>query len=260
VAAVGGLWQWHAIGVTAPIGVIAGVAVGVLLLVAALAVALVVSRRRMQAQQKKLIEEYSAQLQTLTMQRGAAGALFASGMTSDAAMLKANLQVPKTSFAGTDATLLNTIMEVALPGFLRLDHGQDLHVDARMTAGGAGTVFRGTLRNTEAIARNGTDVCAIKEVRACVYTRFCLRTMMPRVVCCLVCVCVGMFVCVHVPVHVCLAGPCWSHLGPVLLFICATMWGRWRIGRRSRRTTIWTAFIARWQLCGRWRSTPTSSG
>ena len=78
--------------------------------------------------------------------------------------LRANLQVPKTQFSGADATLLNTVMEVALPGFLLIDYNDDLRADARLTAGGAGTIFRGSLLQPEAIKRNGVEVVAIKEV------------------------------------------------------------------------------------------------
>jgi len=79
--------------------------------------------------------------------------------------LKANRVVPRTSFTGVDATLLNTVMEVALPGFLVMDYSADLWPEARLTAGGAGTIFRGVLLNPEAIHRNnGTEICAIKEV------------------------------------------------------------------------------------------------
>ena len=78
--------------------------------------------------------------------------------------LRANLQIPKTQFAGADATLLNTVMEVALPGFLLMDYHDDVRVEARMTAGGAGTIFRATLMQPEAVKRSGAELCAVKEV------------------------------------------------------------------------------------------------
>ena len=89
---------------------------------------------------------------------------FLSGGTADADALRANLVVPKTHFAGADATLLNTVMEVALPGFLLMDYTSDLRAEARLTAGGAGTIFRATLLQPEAIQRNGSEICAVKEV------------------------------------------------------------------------------------------------
>ena len=78
--------------------------------------------------------------------------------------LRANLQVPKTQFTGADATLLNTVMEVALPGFLLMDFANDIRVEARLTSGGAGTIFRATLLDAQAIQRNGSEVVAVKEV------------------------------------------------------------------------------------------------
>ena len=87
-----------------------------------------------------------------------------AGGATDANALRANLVVPKTHFVGADATLLNTVMEVALPGFLLMDYSSDIRAEARLTAGGAGTIFRATLLQPEAIQRNGTEICAVKEV------------------------------------------------------------------------------------------------
>jgi len=144
-------------------GVAAGVAVGVVALFVVLVIVFVVNRRLMQSKQRKMLEEYSSQLQMLTLSRG--GVLpqtFMGEMTEDA--LKANLQVPKTHFKGADATLLNTVMEVALPGFLLLDYATDIRAESRITAGGAGTIYRATLLSADAIQRNGGELCAVKEV------------------------------------------------------------------------------------------------
>ena len=146
-------------------GVVAGVAIAVVLLFMVLIVGFFLYKRNMQMKQKKLLEEYSSQLQMLTLNRG--GVLpnsFMAGGTADIDALRANLVVPKTHFTGADATLLNTVMEVALPGFLFMDYSTDLRPEARLTAGGAGTIFRGALLQPDAIQRNGTEVCAIKEV------------------------------------------------------------------------------------------------
>jgi serine/threonine protein kinase len=149
------------IGVSA--GLIGGVAAALICIIAVLVVGFYVYKRDLQAKQKKLLDEYSAQLQMLTINR--AGVLPNSFMGDmSAAALKANLQVPKTHFLGADATLLNTVMEVALPGFLLMDYSMDLRPEARLTAGGAGTIFRGSLLSPEAVNRNGGEVCAIKEV------------------------------------------------------------------------------------------------
>jgi len=144
-------------------GVVAGVAAAVVALLVLLVVGFVVYKRNMQAKQRKLLEEYSSQLQMLTLSRG--GVLpnsFLGEMTPEA--LKANLQVPKTQFRGADATLLNTVMEVALPGFLFMDYATDIRPEARLTAGGAGTIYRATLLQADAIQRNGSEICAVKEV------------------------------------------------------------------------------------------------
>ena len=144
-------------------GVVVGAAVAVVALFVLLAAGFVFYKRNMQAKQRKLLEEYSSQLQMLTLSRG--GVLpqtFLGEMTPDA--LKANLQVPKTQFKGADATLLNTVMEVALPGFLLMDYTTDVRPEARLTAGGAGTIYRATLLQSDAIQRNGSEICAVKEV------------------------------------------------------------------------------------------------
>jgi len=142
---------------------IVGVAAAVIVIIAALVVGFFLYKRSMQARQRKLLEEYNSQLQMLTLNRG--GVLpngFLNEMTPEA--LRANLEVPKTHFKGGDATLLNTVMEVALPGFLMLDYSIDVRPEARLTAGGAGTIYRATLLNSDAIQRNGSEVCAVKEV------------------------------------------------------------------------------------------------
>ena len=147
------------------IGLVIGVIVAFIAIVALLVIGFMVYKRTIEKKQKKLLEEYSSQLQMLTLNRG--GVLpnsFMGGSLSDPAALRANLQVPKTHFTGADATLLNTVMEVALPGFLLMDYSTDLRPEARLTAGGAGTIFRGAMLQPDAIQRNGTEVCAIKEV------------------------------------------------------------------------------------------------
>ena len=142
---------------------VVGVAVAVIAIIALLIIGFFIYKRGVSAKQRKMLEEYSSQLQMLTLSRG--GVLpqtFLGEMTADA--LKANLQVPKTQFKGGDATLLNTVMEVALPGFLLMDYTTDVRPEARLTAGGAGTIYRATLLSADAIQRNGSEICAVKEV------------------------------------------------------------------------------------------------
>jgi len=148
-------------------GAIAGIAAAILALFLLLIVGFAVYRRRVKSEQKKLLDEYSSQLQMLTLNRG--GVLPNSFLGGDAGTLtpealRANLQVPKTQFTGADATLLNTVMEVALPGFLLMDYSNDIRAEARLTAGGAGTIYRATLLDPQAIQRNGSEVVAMKEV------------------------------------------------------------------------------------------------
>jgi len=49
-------------------------------------------------------------------------------------------------------------------GSLRAADATAVRPEACLTAGGAGTIFRGALLNAEAIQRNGSEVCAVKEV------------------------------------------------------------------------------------------------
>jgi serine/threonine protein kinase len=105
----------------------------------------------------------------MTLQRGGLAPMTTFGDTMRSQDLRSNLAVPVQDFtsgpgAMADSTMLNTVMEVSLPGFLKLDYERDLHVEARLTAGGAGTIFTGMLLNDAAIRLNGSATCAIKEV------------------------------------------------------------------------------------------------
>jgi serine/threonine protein kinase len=65
---------------------------------------------------------------------------------------------------GMDATMVNTVLEVALPGFLKLDYATDLRPEARLTAGGAGTIWRATLLDNQVAVRAGERNVAMKQV------------------------------------------------------------------------------------------------
>jgi serine/threonine protein kinase len=152
---------------------IAAAAAGVVLIIGAVIVGFVLYQRKLKAEQRKLLADYSAQLMTLTMQREG-GALLPKGSAGSLGSfteetMRANLVVPATQFVGADATLLNTVMEVALPGFLRLEYATDIHAESRLTAGGAGTIYRATLHEAGAIRRCGTEVCAVKHVCSSAY-------------------------------------------------------------------------------------------
>ena len=144
---------------------VAGIAAGVLVLILALVIGFLVHQKNLKKKQQKLLEEYNSQLNLLTMDRNKAMSqtrTFFDNMTPES--LRANLAVPKTQFLNADATMLNTVMEVSLPGFLLMDYSNDIRPEARLTAGGAGTIFRGVLLQPDAINRNGSEVCAIKQV------------------------------------------------------------------------------------------------
>ena len=148
------------------IGLVIGVIVAFIAIVALLVIGFMVYKRTIEKKQKKLLEEYSSQLQMLTLNRAGVlpNSFYGDNASLSPSALRANLQVPKTQFTGADATLLNTVMEVALPGFLLMDYNNDIRVEARLTAGGAGTIFRATLLDAQAIQRNGHEVVALKEV------------------------------------------------------------------------------------------------
>ena len=100
----------------------------------------------------------------MTLQRGGLSSVGLMSANFSSQDLQAQLAIPQTHFKNADATMLNTVMEVSLPGFLQLDYNTDLRVQARLTAGGAGTIFSGVLLKSDAIAMNGAESCAIKEV------------------------------------------------------------------------------------------------
>jgi len=72
--------------------------------------------------------------------------------------------VPVTQFAGENRTMLNTVAELALPGYLQVDYSTALRPEARLVAGGAGTLFRATILDANLAARSGTAECAVKVV------------------------------------------------------------------------------------------------
>jgi len=64
-----------------------------------------------------------------------------------------------------DPTLINTLPEVSLPGFLRLDYTADLRLDRKLTAGGEGTIWRATVLDRGLVQRNNNKtVAAVKHV------------------------------------------------------------------------------------------------
>ena len=167
----GGGWgcPWRAAAVIEQnAGLVGGVAFAIVMLFILLIVGFVVYRRTTTRRQRKLLDEYNTQLQMLTLSRGGSVASMfmpaeSTSLTPEA--LRASLQVPKTQFThNAEATLLNTVMEVALPGFLLLEYNEDVRPESRMAAGGAGTIYRAILLDPQAVQRNGSEVVAMKEV------------------------------------------------------------------------------------------------
>jgi len=63
-----------------------------------------------------------------------------------------------------DATLINTVLEVALPGFLKLDYNTDIRTENKLTAGGAGQVFKGVILDNQLAVRYGDRTVAVKHL------------------------------------------------------------------------------------------------
>ena len=150
-------------------GALAGSVTGVLiLLVAVVILGFLYHRRQLDKKQKELMAEYNAQVQMLTIPRTLNPVIdmntFFDSDTLRRNALRANLNVPVTQFNGENMTLLNTVAEMSLPGYLLMDYSTALRPEARLVAGGAGTIFRATILDQNAIARSGTSECAVKVV------------------------------------------------------------------------------------------------
>ena len=148
----------------AVVGGIVG-AIGALFL--ALIVGFFVYRQQAVSRQRKMLEDYSSQLQMLTLGRsgGLPATFFGNLEEMDAQALKANLTVPKTQMIGDGASQVTDVTSVQLPAFLLLDYTTDVRPDAKLSAtGSAGAIYRGMLLEADAIQRNGGEVIAIKEM------------------------------------------------------------------------------------------------
>ena len=64
----------------------------------------------------------------------------------------------------SDPTLMNTVMEIALPGFLLLDYAKDLRIVNRFGNGGSGVVYRAVLLDPKLRKQHNVEEVAIKEV------------------------------------------------------------------------------------------------
>jgi len=70
---------------------------------------------------------------------------------------------PVPGFANNDPnnTVFNTLLEVAVPAFLRLDYINDLRVERKLTQGGAGQIFEATLLDQRFIAKLGGNISTV---------------------------------------------------------------------------------------------------
>eukprot|EP00160_Parvularia_atlantis_P015722 Unigene464_Nuclearia_a/m.1504 Unigene464_Nuclearia_a/g.1504 ORF Unigene464_Nuclearia_a/g.1504 Unigene464_Nuclearia_a/m.1504 type:complete len:788 (+) Unigene464_Nuclearia_a:4271-6634(+) len=139
-----------------------GVSVGVILLILIIAAVLfVLYRRRQTTQRKKMIEEFGTGSQLGLIAVSRPGAIPSNIMIGS---YQNDGDNGLTQMIGGDATMINTVMEVALPGFLRLNYTTDLRPETRLTAGGAGTIFRAMLLDNQLALRHGTIEVALKQV------------------------------------------------------------------------------------------------
>jgi len=71
-----------------------------------------------------------------------------------------------TSIVDVNGTLLNSTMEVSLPGFLLLNQRADLRVEAKLGKGGSGDIYRGTLLNPDLTRKNENhSAVAVKMIK-----------------------------------------------------------------------------------------------
>jgi hypothetical protein len=146
--------------------VLGGVAGAIAVLILGLIAGFAVSRRMTNLKQKKMLAEYSEQLQMLTLGRGSGNVTFLGNLEDmDAKQLKANLTVPRTQMIGEGAAQVADTASVQLPAFLLIDYTTDVRPEARLSSSGAaGAVFRAQLLAADAIQRNGGPVVAMKEM------------------------------------------------------------------------------------------------
>jgi len=147
-----------------PVQVIAPVVIVVLLVLIALIIALICYRRRVARRQKDILENFGSAV------ADSAGTLRNGNVIPDNVAIYKGRAIPEvmhthTKVMGADATQVNTVLEVALPGFLKLNYAIDLRPDTRLTAGGAGTIWKASIMDQQVVSRSGGhSVVALKEV------------------------------------------------------------------------------------------------
>ena len=72
----------------------------------------------------------------------------------------------KHGLPDTDPTMINTVTEVALPGFLQLDYVKELRVEKQLSKGGAGTIYSAVALSPELNRRNfGNSTVVVKTIQ-----------------------------------------------------------------------------------------------
>jgi len=130
-----------------PLGAIIGIIIGGLALVAAVAVAffiLVVRQNRKTASIKRIISQEMSLRSSSSDPRPSIGERRASRVS--------------------EGTLLNTNMEISVPGFLLLDAASQFRVEGPLGRGGTATVFKGVLLDADLIQQHATKNIALKRV------------------------------------------------------------------------------------------------
>ena len=144
------------------IGIGAGVAVLALIII--VVVSIVLYRRR-QRKSKEVLEEFHAQFSMATF---SSASLMPGADGTQRRTLQRSGSIGGTNSMNNedgDTTVLNTVMEVTLPGFLKLNYKTQLRAENHLGSGGAGVIYKGQLLDTAITSRTGFSEVAIKEVQ-----------------------------------------------------------------------------------------------
>jgi len=138
------------LGIGAIIGIAIAVILGVILLVVIIFGMFVYRQRKKTKQLKEIVAQEMSIREETSIRKDETMRSRRSSRTS------------KSSTA--DATLLNTTMEISVPGFLLLDGSSQYRTEGPLGRGGAATVFRAILLDNDLIAQHNTNYVAVKKV------------------------------------------------------------------------------------------------
>jgi len=147
---------------TTPTGVIAAIVVVVVVVLLALTIAYFVYRHRLAKRQKAILENFGTELGNID-EHAPVSMIPDNVVIGYVAPHGSDKKTKVTS--GPDATIVNTVLEFALPGFLLLDYARDIRPEKKLTEGGAGTIWRATLLDNQVAMRNGDRLCALKHLQ-----------------------------------------------------------------------------------------------